>query len=113
LEETLSGLRIIKAFNAEDKMIKRFESTNSFYTRILVKVNRRRDLASPLSETLGVLVVVILMWYGGKLVLAGQGAITAASLIGYLVIFSQIITPASHLVKRTTMCLRGSPQPIE
>jgi ABC-type multidrug transport system, ATPase and permease components len=107
LEETLSGLRIIKAFNAEDKMIKRFESTNSFYTRILVKVNRRRDLASPLSETLGVLVVVILMWYGGKLVLAGQGAITAASLIGYLVIFSQIITPAKSFSQAYYNVLKG------
>ncbi|SDD05576.1 ABC transporter ATP-binding protein [Williamwhitmania taraxaci] len=107
LEETLGGLRIIKAFNAEEKMIQRFESTNSFYTRILVKVNRRRDLASPLSEFLGVAVVVILMWYGGKMVLKGDGSLTAASLIGYLVIFSQIITPAKSFSQAYFNVLKG------
>lgn len=107
LEETLGALRIIKAFNAEEKMIKRFESNNSLYTRILVKVNQRRDLASPLSEFMGIAVVVVLMWYGGKMVLSGDKAISASALIGYLALFSQIITPAKAFSQAYYNVLKG------
>ncbi|MFH2096256.1 MAG: ABC transporter ATP-binding protein, partial [Bacteroidota bacterium] len=94
MEETLGGLRIIKAFNAEDKVRRRFESTNSFYTRIMIKMFRRRYLANPLSEFLGTIVIVVIMWYGGSLVLGESNVMNSAGLIAYIGIFYMVITPA-------------------
>lgn len=94
IDEALTGLRVVKAFNAERKMNNRFVSTNSFYTRIMVKMFRRQYLAAPMSEFLGTAVVVIIMWYGGSLILGENSSLQSQDLIGYLVVFSQIITPA-------------------
>ncbi len=94
LEETLSGLRIIKAFNAEDQSERKFRQENNYFSRIMNSITRRRDLASPLSEFLGSLVVVGLIAYGGNLVLMGKGGLSAASFIAYIAIFSQLLTPA-------------------
>lgn len=94
IEETLTGLRIIKAFNAEEKMTQRFNSVNNFYTRIMNKVHRRQYLAPPLSEFLGTATLMILMWYGGTLVLEDATSLSPGTFIAFIVIFSQIITPA-------------------
>lgn len=94
IEETLTGLRIIKAFNAEEKMKQRFNSVNNFYTRIMNKVHRRQYLAPPLSEFLGTATLMILMWYGGTLVLEDATSLSPGTFIAFIVIFSQIITPA-------------------
>jgi len=94
MEETLTGLRVIKAFNAEEAMTERFSGMNNFYTRVMNKMYRRQYLASPLSEFLGILVVVIIMLYGGSIVLAGSGQLSPNGFIGYLLVFSQIINPA-------------------
>ena len=94
IEETLTGLRIIKAFNAEEKMTQRFNSVNNFYTRIMNKVHRRQYLAPPLSEFLGTATLMILMWYGGTLVLGDATSLSPGTFIAFIVIFSQIITPA-------------------
>ncbi len=94
IEETLGGLRIIKAFNAEQKSIKRFESVNSFYSLLIKKMWRRRDLATPLSEFMGTIVIVIVLWYGGSLIFQGKGNITPEALIAYIGIFYMIINPA-------------------
>jgi ATP-binding cassette, subfamily B, bacterial MsbA len=94
LEETLSGLRIIKAFNAEKKVKARFEKENKSFTHIMTRNMRRRELASPLSEFLGVLVIVIIMWYGGGLVLSGESSLAPQSFIMYLAVFYNIINPA-------------------
>lgn len=94
IEETLGGLKIIKAFNAQDKMGQRFINENTKYTNTLIKMWRRRDLASPLSEFLGTAVVVVILSFGGVMVLKQTGGFTPELLIGYLVIFSQILNPA-------------------
>lgn len=94
MEETLGGMRVIKVFNAQEKTKERFFSQNFTYTRINKRIWRRRDLATPLSEFLGTVMVVVVMWYGGRLIFSGQGDLTAQQFIGYLVIFSQIISPA-------------------
>jgi len=94
VEETISGLKIIKAFNAEDKLYNRFKNTNLAFSNLLIKMNRRRYLASPVSEMLGTIVMVIIMYYGGSLVLNNDSSLTSQSFIGYLIIFSQIISPA-------------------
>jgi subfamily B ATP-binding cassette protein MsbA len=94
IDETLSGLRIIKAFNAERKMKERFNHENLTYSGIMIKMWRRRELASPLSEFLGTVVMVLVLWFGGRLVLNGESAMSGPELIGFIVIFSQIINPA-------------------
>ncbi len=107
IEETLGGLRVIKAFNAENKMQQRFESVNSFYTRLLIKMWRRRDLASPLSEFLGTVVIAALLWFGGKLVFEGNGSLSPEGLIGYVAIFYMIINPAKSFSSAYFNVLKG------
>jgi len=97
LEETLSGLRIIKAFNGEDKMEKKFAHTNKLYAILFRKAARRRYLASPISEFLATLVLMVIMAYGGSLVLSGSEEMSGESLIFFLIIFSQLIQPAKNL----------------
>jgi subfamily B ATP-binding cassette protein MsbA len=94
IEETLSGLRIIKAFNAEKRMDRGFENEIEGYRSIMNRLMRRRDLAHPLSEFLGTIVVVIMVWFGGTLILNETGGLNAAEFLAYLGIFYQIINPA-------------------
>lgn len=99
VEETLSGLRIIKAFNAENKINRRFQKTNEAFRRTTNKVNRRQSLAHPMSEFLGTITVVAVLWYGGNLILGHNSSIDAPTFIYYLVIFYSIINPAKDLTK--------------
>ncbi len=94
IEETISGLRIIKAFNAIDYSEGKFKQQNLDYTRVLISIYRRRDLSSPLSEFLSSVVIIIVLWFGGRMVLGDQPSIEAAVFITYIIIFSQIIPPA-------------------
>lgn len=95
IEEDLSGLRIIKSFNAEEKAIKRFQTENSNYRSIMNRLMWRRHLAHPASEFLGTIVIVIVLWYGGTIILGGgNSSLSAAEFIGYLVFFYGIINPA-------------------
>ncbi|NOU19980.1 MAG: ABC transporter ATP-binding protein [Bacteroidales bacterium] len=107
IEETLGGLRIIKAFNAEGKVTKRFENTNSFYTRLMIKMWRRRDLASPLSEFLGTVVIALVLWYGGKLILSGNSNLSGEVLIGYVACFYMIINPAKSFSSAYFNIIKG------
>jgi subfamily B ATP-binding cassette protein MsbA len=95
LEETLGGLRIIKGFNAENWQSDRFFKENNDYAHTLTRLSRRRDLASPLSEFLGISAVSVLLWFGAKQVFAGQ--LSAATFITFLYAFYNIIEPAKHL----------------
>lgn len=94
IEETISGLRIIKAFTAINFSSKKFMDFNKDYSKILLKIYRTRDLSSPLSEFLSSVVIILVLWFGGRLVLNNDATITAAVFITYIVIFSQIIPPA-------------------
>ncbi len=94
MDETLAGIRVIKAFNAEKKVQRRFHSINSFYTRIMTKMFRRRFLASPLSEFLGTVVMMSILIYGGNLVLSSEGNMTSQEFMGYLIMFYLIIAPS-------------------
>jgi len=99
IEETLSGLRIIKAFTAEDKVTENFSAENNDYRRIMNSLMRRRVLAHPVSEFLGTIVIVIVLWYGGRLILNGDGNLNGASFMVYLVLFYSIINPAKAFSK--------------
>lgn len=98
VEETLGGLRIIKAFCAEEKMNDRFDKVNSDFRNNIMKVNIRQQLAHPMSEFLGTVMIVIVLWFGGILVLNNQ-TITGPTFIYYLVILYSIIQPLKEFSK--------------
>lgn len=107
IEETIGGLRIIKAFNAEDKSRRRFGKENKKYRDITTRMNRRYELAHPMSEFLGTATIAIVLWFGGTLILSGNSTITAPSFIYYMVIFYSIINPAKDLSKASYSIQRG------
>lgn len=107
IEETLGGLRIIKAFNAEEKVKTRFHNDNQMLYRLSVKVARRQSLAHPMSEFLGTAAIAIVLWFGGSLILNGASSMTASSFIYYLVIFYNIINPAKELSKAMYSIQKG------
>ena len=92
LEETLSGVRIIKAFNAERIMVNHFKKVNHDYKSTSNKVYRKRDLASPLNEMIGAIVMIALVWFAGSIVLEERG-ISAATFLGFIITFSQLLIP--------------------
>lgn len=94
VEETISGLRIIKGFNAIDKTDEKFREQNSRLTTIMIRLFRKRDLASPMSEFLSTLVLVVILWFGGQLVLSEDSSLQPTVFIFYVVVFSQLIVPA-------------------
>ena len=107
IEETISGLRIIKAFNAEDKVMRRFSGENEKYRNISRRMNRRYELAHPMSEFLGTATIAVVLWFGGTLILNGTDAITAPKFIYYMVIFYSIINPAKDFSKASYNIQRG------
>ncbi len=107
IEETLGGLRIIKAFNAEDKVRDRFRRENQVFYTLSNKVARRQSLAHPMSEFLGTTAIAIVLWFGGSLILSGASSMNAASFIYYLVIFYNIINPAKELSKAVYSIQKG------
>ena len=108
LDETLTGLRVIKAFNAEKLLGGKFFSTNNTLNHIRNKMNFRRDLASPLSEFLGVAVLCCILWFGGRLVLHHAAGLEADGFITYIVFFTQIINPSKSLSTAFYNAQRGA-----
>lgn len=106
VEETLSGLRIIKAFCAEEKMNKRFDKINSEYRNHILKVNIRQQMAHPMSEFLGTLMIVIVLWFGGVLVLREQ-VLSGPTFIYYLVMLYSIINPLKEVSKAGYSIMKG------
>ena len=99
IEESLGGLRIIKAFNAERQMDTRFRSETQSYVRSANAMLRRQALAHPMSEFLGTIAVMVVLWFGGTLILSGSSSIDGATFIFYMTIFYSIINPAKDLSK--------------
>ncbi len=107
IDETLGGIRIIKGFNAEKKQFKKFTTQNDELFTIKNRANRRRDLASPVSETLGIGAVVCVLWYGGRLVLQNT-FLDPGDFLAYIVIFSQVIQPLKSLSSASYNIRKGS-----
>jgi ATP-binding cassette subfamily B protein/subfamily B ATP-binding cassette protein MsbA len=107
IEETLSGLRIIKAFNAESKISKRFYTGSDTFRKMSNRIARRQYLAHPMSEFLGTLTIAIVLWFGGSLILSGNGIIDAATFIYYLTIFYSIINPIKEFSRSAYAVQRG------
>lgn len=107
IEETLGGLRIVKAFNAEEKVRRRFHAENQVFYRLSNSVARRQSLAHPLSELLGTTAIAIILWFGGSLILGGHTALDAPKFIYYMIIFYSIINPAKDLSKAVYSIQKG------
>ena len=107
VEETLGGLRVIKAFGAEERMETRFRQANEGYRRITSRVYRRQQLAHPMSEFLGTVAIAVILYYGGTLILSGNSTISAPTFIYYLVIFYSVVNPAKELTRATYAVQRG------
>ena len=107
LEETLGGLRIIKAFNAEHKMNKRFADSNNQYRETINRVNTRQQMAHPMSEFLGTVLIVIVLWFGGTLILNNNSTITAPTFIFYLVMLYSLINPLKEFSKASYAIPKG------
>ena len=107
IEETLSGLRIIKAFHAEEMIRKRFSNYNDTFRNTSMQVSKRQQMAHPMSEFLGTVTISIVLWYGGSLILDQTGGLDASTFIYYLVIFYSIINPAKDFSRSSYAIRRG------
>jgi ATP-binding cassette, subfamily B, bacterial MsbA len=107
VDETLGGLRVIKAFNAEKKIGQKFYGINNYLNHLRNKIAFRRDMASPVSETLGVLVLVCILWFGGRLVLQNE-VMKPTDFITYIILFTQIINPSKSLSTAFYNAQKGS-----
>lgn len=107
LDETLSGMRVIKAFNAEWFMKNRFDRETDFYADVNVNMARKNELASPISQFLGVSVVAGILVYGGGLVLSGDSDLGASDFITYIIIFTQVLNPAKEISRAMSNIQRG------
>lgn len=107
IEETLGGLRIIKAFNAEKKVSKRFHESNETFRNTTKRIFRRQQLAHPMSEFLGTITITVVLWYGGTLILGGNGTLNGAGFIAYLAIFYLLINPFKDLSKAAYSVQKG------
>jgi len=96
LEEALSGIKIIKAFNAEKLIEDRFKEQNQYFSDLFSKVWRKRTIVSPLMDVIATIAILSIMWFGGKMVISGEG-LSSQLFIGYLAVFTQVISPAKSI----------------
>ncbi len=108
IEETLGGIRVVKAFNAENDQFRKFDDQNNELLAIKNKAIRRRDLASPVTEVLAFLAIVAVLWYGGQLVLKNSFVLNAEDFLTYIVIFSQLIQPLKNLSSASYNIKKGA-----
>lgn len=107
IDEAISGIRIIKAFTGETYIKKKFDGQNNVYRGLLKSVVNKRELASPLSEFMGVSVLTIVFFYGGKLVLGNSGDLGASEFITYIILYSQVLVPAKNISTAYTYIQKG------
>jgi ATP-binding cassette, subfamily B, bacterial MsbA len=108
IDETLTGMRVVKAFNAERHQQLRFTKMNNDLFRIRNKISARKELASPMSEVMGIVVVSVILWVGGRLVLNNESTLTGPAFITYLALFTQIINPFKNLSSAFSNLKKGS-----
>lgn len=108
LDETFGGMRVIKAFNARNFVIKKIDAETSTHRRINLSISRKNELSSPLSEVLGVIIVAVILWYGGNLVLRGEGELDAAKFITFLAFYASMIQPAKNFSNGITSLQKGT-----
>src|SRR6056297_339823 len=97
LEEVLSGIKIVKAFNAEHTVKNRFIGMNKRFTQLFNRIGQRRALANPISDIIATVTILTIMWFGGKMVLSSEATLSSQVFIGYLAVFTQVIAPARSI----------------
>lgn len=102
IEEAIGGVRIIKAFSAENTILKRFTAENNRHQELTTRAFRKKDLASPLNEFLGAAIMIGIVWYGGQLILQDKGDLTGGEFMGYIIIFSQLLRPIGGVANGIT-----------
>ncbi len=107
LDETLGGMRVIKAFNAERFMTGKFDVETDYYADVNVNMARKNELASPISQFMGVFVVAGILVYGGGMVLSGESDLSASDFITYIIIFTQVLNPAKEISRAVSSIQRG------
>lgn len=108
LDETFGGMRVIKAFNARNFVIKKIDAEASNHRRINLSISRKNELSSPVSEVLGVIIIAIILYYGGNLVLRGEGDLDAAKFITFLAFYASMIQPAKNFSNGITSLQKGT-----
>ncbi len=108
VEETLTGMRVVKAFNGEEAMQRRFQRENELLMRAGISMMNRQDIASPLSETMGTAVMAAIAFLGGTLVLGPDASLSGDSFLGFIIIFSQLLTPIKGFSQGYSAIVRGS-----
>jgi subfamily B ATP-binding cassette protein MsbA len=108
LDETFSGMRVIKAFNARNFIIKKIDAETSYHRKVNLSIARKNELSSPLSEVLGVIIVAIILYYGGNLVLSGSGELEPEQFMGFLVFYASMIQPAKNFSNGITSLQKGT-----
>lgn len=102
IEESLGGIRVIKAFTAEKTALDRFSTKNKHHQSLITRAFRKKDLASPLNEVFGAAVLIAIVWFGGSLILEGSGEMTGEQFIAFIIIFSQFLRPISSIASALT-----------
>lgn len=108
LDETFGGMRVIKAFNARNFVIKKIDAETSYHRKVNLSIARKNELSSPLSEVLGVIIVAVILWYGGNLVLSGSKELEPEAFMGFLVFFASMIQPAKNFSNGITSLQKGT-----
>jgi len=108
LDENIGGLKVVKLFNAEENVHNKFDKESRKYQSLMTSLLRKKDMSSPMSEFLSTIIMVVVMWFGGKLVLGGESLLSPEEFIGYILIFSQIIPPAKSFTSAYYHLQKGS-----
>ena len=108
LDENIGGLKVIKLFHAEENVHKKFDKESRKYQSLMTSLLRKKDMSSPMSEFLSTIIMVVVMWFGGKLVLGGESLLSPEEFIGYILIFSQIIPPTKSFTSAYYHLQKGS-----
>jgi subfamily B ATP-binding cassette protein MsbA len=108
LDETFGGMRVIKAFNARNFVIKKIDAETSYHRKVNLSIARKNEMSSPLSEVLGVIIVAVILWYGGNLVLSGSKELEPQEFLGFLVFFASMIQPAKNFSNGITSLQKGT-----
>ena len=108
IEETLGGLKIIKGFNAENKIMHRFDKSISYYKTLITKVHQRQGLASPSSEFLGALTIISVLWFGGNLVLGNNSVLDAPTFLTYIGLFYSVLNPVKSMTSAVSKIQKGN-----
>jgi len=108
IEETLTGLKVIKSFTAEEKMERKFKSSTNRFKRLMNSVLNRKNLASPMSEFLGSATIIAILYYGGRIVLLGEGEMKPQEFLGYIGLFYLILNPAKAISKAVFSVQKGN-----